>query len=658
MTAAMPRFPLDGLRQYTRRGLVRSRAHPSLGLAIYNYTETAQYTKAWDEVTRSCRALVLDAEGTVVARSFPKFHNLSEGLHTATDAFEVFEKLDGSLILLFHYRGEWRVASRGSFDSEQAAEARRMMADMYDPSGLDPALCYSFEILYPENRIVVDYGGRRELVFLAAFDRRGEEAWPVQAVIGAGFRCARRFDHLRDVQAIKRLAWKNAEGCVVRFSNGQRAKVKFDEYCRLHKVVSGLNEATVWEWFRAGSTPAEVVGSVPDEWHAWLDCTMEKLRAAYDTREAAVRARLREVQPLGSRKEQALALRGDPLGKLVFLALDGRDLRDAICRDIKPAQASSAGPPRAGRQGPLVQGPGRILVLCGLSGAGKSSWAREHVAASAGAAVVVSRDGLRRMLFGYGPGPMAGHYSAPDLGHREELVTAAQRAAMRAALACGKEVVVDDTNLSLRTINNFLRHFPDVEVAFRLFEADAEQAAARDTLRAEPVGQAVIAAQAAKLRMLKRTFGFAARPAPAPLPAGPAGLPTAFVFDMDGTLAINAGRHPFDWTRVHEDLLDPAVHQVLCAVRAAGHRIVVCTARDGSCEQASRDWLARHGVTPDAFYIRPAGDGRPDHAVKEGFWREVCGSHHVLALIDDRDSVVRHARSLGLKVLQAAAGDF
>ena len=188
-----------------------------------------------------CRGLVTNAEGSIVGRSFNKFHNVEANLHKPTDDFVVFEKLDGSLIMLFHYDGEWQVASRGSFSSPQASTARQML-QQYDISHLDTALTHVFEIIYSNNRIVVDYGSRHELVFLAAFDPHGAEHMPHDEVIAAGFRIVRRFDGLTDYRSIKHLDWPNAEGFVVRFGNGERVKVKFDTYCKLHKMMSGLDE--------------------------------------------------------------------------------------------------------------------------------------------------------------------------------------------------------------------------------------------------------------------------------------------------------------------------------------------------------------------------------------------------------------------------------
>ena len=96
------------LEQYSRTGHLFTQKHPKLPLSIWNYTPKTQYGelynqyKLWDEVTLQCRGLVIDDEGKVVARPFKKFFNIEENQYEPTSEFEVFEKMDGSLGILFN----------------------------------------------------------------------------------------------------------------------------------------------------------------------------------------------------------------------------------------------------------------------------------------------------------------------------------------------------------------------------------------------------------------------------------------------------------------------------------------------------------------------------------------------------------------------------
>ena len=97
---------LPKLNKYHNDGLLYKQTHPTLPLTIWNYTPAVQYGEKWDEVTLQCRGLVTGTEGNVVARPFKKFFNLEENKHTPTSDFEVFDKMDGSLGLMFKYNGE------------------------------------------------------------------------------------------------------------------------------------------------------------------------------------------------------------------------------------------------------------------------------------------------------------------------------------------------------------------------------------------------------------------------------------------------------------------------------------------------------------------------------------------------------------------------
>lgn len=138
---------LQVLKQYEQDGLLYSQVHPTLPLTIYNYTDKVQWENLWDEVTLSCRGLVVDDLGNVVARPFRKFFNLSEGKTNVTSNYEIYTKYDGSLGILFFYGGNWIFASRGSFTSDQAIKGFELLTK-YDYTLLDKENTYCFEIIY------------------------------------------------------------------------------------------------------------------------------------------------------------------------------------------------------------------------------------------------------------------------------------------------------------------------------------------------------------------------------------------------------------------------------------------------------------------------------------------------------------------------------
>ena len=122
----------ENIQRHLDDGLIRMQEHPQYpNLKILNYTQECQFKKKWTPLTKMCRGLVVDFDGmNVVARPFEKFFNLSE--HTPSEIpvgldYTVYEKMDGSLGILFNYKGEWIWCTRGSFTSDQCVWARTIL---------------------------------------------------------------------------------------------------------------------------------------------------------------------------------------------------------------------------------------------------------------------------------------------------------------------------------------------------------------------------------------------------------------------------------------------------------------------------------------------------------------------------------------------------
>jgi hypothetical protein len=140
---------LEILNRYYEDGLLHKQTHPTLDLTIWNYSPKVQYERLWDDITLQCRGLVTNSKGEIVARPFKKFFNYEE--HKPEDLpneeFEVYEKMDGSLGILFYYENEWILATRGSFTSEQSIKGTEMLKK-YPLEKLDINNTYLFEIIY------------------------------------------------------------------------------------------------------------------------------------------------------------------------------------------------------------------------------------------------------------------------------------------------------------------------------------------------------------------------------------------------------------------------------------------------------------------------------------------------------------------------------
>ena len=254
---------IEILNEYEQNGLLTKNKHPKFDLFIWNYTPKTQYESLWDNVTLSCRGLVTDNDGNIIALSFTKFFNIEEGKFEPTEKFEVWEKMDGSLGIVFWYEGQWVVATRGSFTSDQAIKARELLKK-YNTDIMFRHLTFCFEVLYKNNQIVVDYGDYEGLVLLGTFDTAGKE-YDIEMWGEYGFDVVKKYDGIKDYKELKEMVKNDQEGFVVKFSNGDRIKVKGIEYLRLHKIMTNVTTTGIWEYLKNGEDVLDLLKDVPDE---------------------------------------------------------------------------------------------------------------------------------------------------------------------------------------------------------------------------------------------------------------------------------------------------------------------------------------------------------------------------------------------------------
>lgn len=330
------KYDLEVLADYVSKGLVIGQSHPTLPLAIFNYSRECQYSGMWDDITLNCRGLVLDTGGNVIAKPFPKFFNYEE--HTADEIpnenFEVFEKMDGSLGIFFHYAGEWHMATRGSFTSDQSIKGMEIATRNRLYMECVPGFTYLFEIIYPENRIVVDYGKEERLVLLGIMNPAGEEL-SYEEIVDDGWDIVDRYDGVNDFTKLKETINKDAEGFVIRFRNGMRMKIKGDEYVRLHRIITNFSTKDIWELLKNGEPLEPFLDRVPDEFDAWVRATVNDLQTQFDTIKSEIEIEFRE---LIDKKEFADKIANNPNRSLLFKRLDSYSpqLDEMIWKLLKP----------------------------------------------------------------------------------------------------------------------------------------------------------------------------------------------------------------------------------------------------------------------------------------------------------------------------------
>ena len=283
---------LQKFRPYVKKGLLREVVSPCKKLVLYNYQDKCTYERAWDEVTLNARGTVYEVEtGEVIARAFPKFFNLSElspekqKQVVESRNFEVYEKMDGSLGIVYYYDGEWRVNTRGSFTSDQAIKGKELLDSKYETAALDRHATYLCEVIYPENRIIVNYGQIEMLTFLAAFDNAtGEEVKGDFETSIARIPSARvqNFATIQELQSHLETLDHTEEGYVVRLESGERVKFKSVEYLALARIMSNMSPLTFWSRMENGVIDREFLQQLPEEFRDECDKIADTLEDQHD----------------------------------------------------------------------------------------------------------------------------------------------------------------------------------------------------------------------------------------------------------------------------------------------------------------------------------------------------------------------------------------
>jgi len=276
----------------------------------------------------------------------------------------------------------------------------------------------------------------------------------------------------------------------------------------------------------------------------------------------------------------------------------------------------------------------KVLFLKGLPASGKSTFAKELVAKEPDTWVRVNKDSLRTML----------HEGKWSKG-REKIVQQMQRAMAEDALKSGLSLVVDDTNLAPKHEDTYRqladRYGADFEI--RVFDTSVEECLERDSKRPDSVGKDVICRMFYDF-MCKKTVERVKGQ-------------DAVIFDIDGTLARMKDRGPFEWEKVGQDELNEAVWRAYRAFKELDYAVLIVSGRDGSCEELTKEWLVKHQIEYDGFWMRPAGSMEKDTVVKDRIYREhIEGKYNVVGVFDDRPSVVRFWRSQGLFVFDCGNG--
>lgn len=279
----------------------------------------------------------------------------------------------------------------------------------------------------------------------------------------------------------------------------------------------------------------------------------------------------------------------------------------------------------------------KVLMLKGLPGSGKSTWAKELVAGD-GNWVRVNKDEIRAMTGGWSP-------------KKEKFVLLIRDMIIQFALSEKKSIVIDDTNFHPKHEARLrqLADYAGAEFGIFPFLTTLDECIARDLKRPNSVGEKVI-------RKMHEEY---LRPISACEYQKNHLLPKAVICDLDGTLALHNGRNPYDASTCDQDLVNKPVAEAIWRYGKDGYKILFTSGRDEMYREQTMKFLAKAGMPTYELFMRPMGDRRKDHVVKlELYQRYIHGIYNVEVVFDDRQRVVDMWRDIGLTVFQVADGNF
>jgi len=280
------------LEELSERYAIKVKRHPHFRNLVhfsYNQIESPLY----EPLVQECRGLILDQDDNwkVVAFPYKKFFNHGEPYAAKIDwnTARVYEKLDGTLITLYHYDGDWHIATTGTPDADAPVSDfgftfQDLFWKVWDE--LDYVLpeawsdyTFMFELMTPYNRVVVNYNNNRIVLHGLRNNQTLQEERPERAASSLGFKCVRSFDlkSLEEViNAARELDFLKQEGFVVADAYFNRLKIKNPQYVVYHHLKSSFSIKKAVDIIRNGET-AEFVSYFPE-----LANILHQLKEHYD----------------------------------------------------------------------------------------------------------------------------------------------------------------------------------------------------------------------------------------------------------------------------------------------------------------------------------------------------------------------------------------
>lgn len=145
----------------------------------------------------------------------------------------------------------------------------------------------------------------------------------------------------------------------------------------------------------------------------------------------------------------------------------------------------------------------------------------------------------------------------------------------------------------------------------------------------------------------------------------------ALVVDIDGTIAdithrakyVNSPEGTKDWhifnSLMEYDIPKLNVISLVTRLQSTGLPVILVTGRFSQYKKKTIEWLIYHKIDWALLLMRTDGDFRSDCIIKKEIYENnIKDLFDIVAVFDDRDSVVQMWRDQGLLCLQVQKGEY
>ena len=346
------------LDEYVERGLLRKAEDEDL--VQYNYSEMVNNCpngELWDEITMFNRGNIYEKKtGNLIAKAMPKFMNLGQlpedkqNELISKNIFNLTEKMDGCLGIIYKYKGKIRCNSRGGFNNYVTDKIKELLPKYAMKNLLLDNNVLNVEVISPETRIICNYGDTQDLYLITAYSSTlnwKEYDYEQLKMIAAILKMPIVQEENMTWEQL--LEWQKTanyehEGFVIRFPDNERVKIKSEDYLRIAKVRSTLCKHTIWKLMRndlktynSSNELSEYLGRVPDEFIKTANRYVSELQNSLKELEQQVLIIVEAVKNL-SNKELAFWFKDNPndLQGAVFNYRNGKDINKVLIDMIEP----------------------------------------------------------------------------------------------------------------------------------------------------------------------------------------------------------------------------------------------------------------------------------------------------------------------------------